>query len=71
MTNPFDAEDGTYSVLVNTEGQHCLWPESVDIPAGWTVVYGPTGRTACVGYVNAHWTDMRPRSLAAHMDVPA
>lgn len=65
MTNPFDAQDGTFSVLVNEEGQHSLWPDLAEVPAGWTVVHGPASRDACVEYVNANWTDLRPRSVAA------
>jgi len=68
MTNPFDDEDGTYAVLVNARGQHSLWPALADTPAGWTPVHGPAGRAACLEYVNAHWTDLRPRDLAVHLD---
>ncbi|MFF5207149.1 MbtH family protein [Streptosporangium sp. NPDC000396] len=67
MTNPFDVQESLHSVLINEEGQHSLWPDFADVPAGWTVVYGPAGRDACVDYVNAHWTDLRPRSLAKHV----
>lgn len=63
MTNPFDDPDGTFLVLVNDEDQHSLWPEFAEVPDGWTVVHGPAGREECIGYVNEHWTDMRPRSL--------
>jgi MbtH protein len=65
MTNPFDDPDGTYVVLVNDEGQHCLWPATTRVPAGWSVGHGPAGRDACADHVKAHWTDLRPRSLAA------
>ena len=68
MTNPFDVQSGTFSVLVNDEGQHCLWPAFADAPAGWNSAHGPTDRASCVDYVNSHWTDLRPRSLAEHMD---
>ncbi|MFE7123179.1 MbtH family protein [Streptomyces sp. NPDC057617] len=61
--NPFENPDGVYSVLVNDEGQHSLWPDFVDIPAGWTRVHGPGGRQECLDYVESHWTDLRPRSL--------
>jgi uncharacterized protein YbdZ (MbtH family) len=67
MANPFDAPNDRYAVLVNDEDQHSLWPAFADVPAGWTVVHGPTDRTACLDYVNAHWTDLRPRSLAQHL----
>ncbi len=56
-TNPFENPDGVYSVLVNEEGQHSLWPDFVDVPAAgpsstarrparsaWTTSR-PTGRT--------------------------
>ncbi|SDH49935.1 MbtH protein [Actinokineospora alba] len=68
MTSPFDAQDGTYSVLVNDEGQHSLWPDFAEVPAGWSAVHGPAARDACVEYVNANWTDLRPRSVAARVD---
>jgi MbtH protein len=64
MTNLFDDPDGNYLVLVNAERQHCLWPAAVSPPDGWTAVHGPADRTACLTYVTAHWTDIRPRSFA-------
>ncbi|KOT89451.1 protein mbtH, partial [Streptomyces rimosus subsp. pseudoverticillatus] len=42
-------------------------PAFAEIPAGWQSVYGPEGRQACLDYVEEHWTDMRPRSLAEAM----
>ncbi|MFH8619526.1 MbtH family protein [Streptomyces sp. NPDC017979] len=68
MTNPFDDENGTFLVLANDEGQHSLWPAFADVPAGWTVVLPENSRQACLDYVNTHWTDMRPKSLASAMD---
>ena len=68
MTNPFDDADGTFRVLVNHEGQHSLWPDFAEVPAGWTVVHGPDTRQACLEYVEANWTDMRPKSLIEAMD---
>jgi MbtH protein len=68
MTNPFEDPAGTYLVLVNAENQHSLWPEFADVPAGWTVAFGPDSRQACLDHVEANWTDMRPRSLADAMD---
>lgn len=67
MTNPFDDPDGTFKVLVNDEGQHSLWPDFADVPAGWTVTHGPDTRQACLDYVETHWTDMRPNSLIQSM----
>ena len=62
-TNPFDADDGSFFVLVNDEDQHSLWPEFADIPAGWRVVYGAAARAACLEHIEQHWTDIRPKSL--------
>lgn len=60
--NPFDDPDGTFVVLVNDEDQHSLWLATLAVPAGWRVVHGPDGRQACLDYVEANWTDIRPRS---------
>ncbi|GAA3748803.1 MbtH family protein [Salinactinospora qingdaonensis] len=65
MTNPFDETPGRYTVLVNAEGRHSLWPDSSSVPAGWTAVYGPAEREACLEYVTAHWTDIRPGGTPA------
>lgn len=61
MANPFDSEDGFFRVLVNNAGEHCLWPEFAEVPSGWTSVCGPTDRAECLRYVEANWTDPRPR----------
>ncbi|MFE9450311.1 MbtH family protein [Streptomyces sp. NPDC006739] len=66
-TNPFDDDSIEHLVLVNDEGQHSLWPAFAEVPAGWTVVHGPTRREDCVRYVDEQWTDMRPKSLIRAM----
>ncbi|MFC0602411.1 MbtH family protein [Streptomyces palmae] len=68
MTNPFENPDASYYVLVNEENQHSLWPSFAEVPQGWTVVHGESGRQECLDYIEANWTDMRPRSLAEAMD---
>jgi MbtH protein len=68
MTNPFEDPDGTYLVLVNDEGQHSLWPSFAEVPVGWTVAHEESSRSACLDYVAANWTDMRPTSLIRSMD---
>ncbi|WP_053645795.1 MbtH family protein [Streptomyces sp. XY431] len=67
MANPFDDADGRFLVLRNDEGQHSLWPAFAEVPAGWEIVHGEDGRQACLDYVEANWTDMRPASLIAAM----
>lgn len=63
MTNPFEDPEGSYLVLINDEGQHSLWPSFVDVPDGWTRAFGEDTRDACLAYVEANWTDLRPKSL--------
>ncbi len=67
-TNPFDDEDGEFTVLVNDEDQHSLWPAFAEVPAGWRTAFGPAGRAESLAYVEANWTDMRPRSLQEAMN---
>ena len=51
MTDPFENEDASYLVLVNHLGQHSLWPDIIDVPSGWQVVFGSSGRRECLDYV--------------------
>jgi uncharacterized protein YbdZ (MbtH family) len=68
MTNPFEDENREYLVLVNEEEQYSLWPAFRDIPAGWSAV-GPRGkRKECLDWIEANWTDMRPKSLVKAME---
>ncbi|MEU1405884.1 MbtH family protein [Streptomyces sp. NPDC005728] len=67
-TNPFDDTEGRFLVLVNDEGQHSLWPSFAEVPGGWTTVFDENSREACLEFIEAHWTDLRPRSLSASMD---
>jgi MbtH protein len=60
--NPFDDLDCTFSVLVNDEEQHSLWPSHLPLPAGWRVIHGDDTRQACLAYIEENWTDLRPLS---------
>ncbi|MDH6109615.1 MbtH protein [Kitasatospora sp. MAP12-15] len=71
MANPFDDPQATFVVLVNDEGQHSLWPVATAVPEGWTVAHQADTRERCVEYVNATWTDLRPRSLVLAMKAAA
>lgn len=68
MTNPFDDPEGTFSVLVNAEGQHSLWPAFAEVPDGWTAALQGATHEEAEAYVEEHWTDLRPRSLVADHD---
>lgn len=68
MSNPFENPDGVYSVLVNDEGQHSLWPDFAEVPVSWRVAHGPGTRQSCLDHIEANWTDMRPNSLVRSME---
>jgi MbtH protein len=70
-TNPFEDEDASYFVLINDEGQHSLWPVFADVPAGWEIIFRGDKRQACLDFIEKNWTDMRPKSLIAHMEADA
>jgi uncharacterized protein YbdZ (MbtH family) len=62
VANPFEDDEIEYCVLVNAEGQHSLWPVFREVPAGWSAT-GPRGRRQdCLNWIEADWTDMRPKS---------
>jgi len=68
MANPFEDPDASYRVLVNHEGQYSLWPAAQPVPDGWTVAHDTDSRPACLEYIEANWTDMRPKSLIQAQD---
>lgn len=70
MADPFENEDASYLVLVNHLGQHSLWPEVIDVPAGWDVVFAGGRRQECLDYVAANWTDIMPRSRSPQVTAP-
>ncbi|WP_367139063.1 MbtH family protein [Saccharothrix sp. HUAS TT1] len=67
VSNVFDDENGVFLVLVNDEAQYSLWPSFLDVPAGWSVDFGPDARSACLDHIERNWVDMRPRSLVESM----
>ena len=65
-------EGDSFQVLRNAEDQHALWPAGLAVPEGWDVVAPAASRAECLAYVEAHWTDLRPRSLRRAMgDAPS
>ncbi|MCB5177988.1 MbtH family protein [Streptomyces antimicrobicus] len=61
--NPFDDPRHTFTVLTNDEDQHSLWPAHLPAPAGWQQAHAPADRATCLAWIEAHWSDQRPRSL--------
>jgi len=54
---------GTYTVLVNAEEQHSLWPSHKAIPAGWRSVGLHGSKADCLDYVEKNWTDITALSV--------
>ena len=59
--NPFDEPDADFLVLRNALDQRSLWPRFAEVPAGWTVEFGPASRDDCRNRIEAVWTDLRPQ----------
>jgi MbtH protein len=70
LTNPFEDDSAKYVVLINDERQYSLWPETIEIPQGWTACSAGT-RQECLAWIDANWTDMRPQTLVQRMAVGA
>ncbi|GAB2935188.1 MbtH family protein [Hafnia psychrotolerans] len=64
--NPFDDPNGVCCVLSNDQQQFSLWPDTLLVPAGWHVVFGPSAREQCANWLEENWRDMRPQSLRLH-----
>jgi len=68
MANPFEDEEAEYLVIVNDEQQYSLWPGFREIPAGWAATGQRGNRRKCTDWIDANWTDMRPKSLVDAME---
>lgn len=62
-------EDTTrYTVVANHEEQYSIWPAGREIPLGWREVGKSGAKAECLAYIEAVWTDMRPKSLRDRME---
>lgn len=70
--NDDDADDEfekmPHIVLINHEEQYSLWLADLEIPEGWSQVWGPESKDACMKWVDEVWTDLRPLSLRKAME---
>jgi MbtH protein len=63
-----DANNLTYTVVVNDEEQYSIWLAGSELPAGWRAV-GVTGsKDQCLDHIELVWTDMRPLSVRKWID---
>ncbi len=65
---PDRRREEVFTVVVNREGQHSIWPASRPLPAGWTETGVRGDREECVAHIERTWTDMRPLSLRRRME---
>jgi MbtH protein len=60
MTNPVSEGDIAYRVLIDVEGQYCIWPDIIEAPTGWITAHGPCTRKSADDYVERYWTYIGP-----------
>jgi MbtH protein len=56
-----------FIVLINDERQYSIWPAAKAVPDGWSRIRPAGPKVECLAFVEANWTDMRPRSLREAM----
>ena len=62
-------EDATiYVVVMNHEEQYSIWPAERELPLGWQAAGFSGTKPECLAWIEAVWTDMRPRSLRERME---
>ena len=66
--NDFTVDGGIFIVLINDEGQYSIWPAGKTVPEGWSCIGSIGLKAECIAFVEANWTDMRPRSLREVME---
>jgi MbtH protein len=64
-----DEQAETFMVVLNDEEQYSIWPAHRDLPAGWRSEGTRGSREECLARIDEVWTDMRPLSLRARMEV--
>ncbi|MDQ2881481.1 MAG: MbtH family protein [Actinomycetota bacterium] len=52
-----------YSVVVNGEEQHSIWPTDREIPHGWLPDGFAGTEEECCEHIDRVWTDITPASL--------
>lgn len=63
MTVNNEENQDLFSVVINHEGQHSIWPLGREIPGGWEKEGKVGSKIECLEYINKVWTDIRPQSI--------
>lgn len=56
-----------WKVVINTEDQYSIWPDSKETPFGWRGEGKVSSKEECLNHIAEIWTDMKPRSLKEEM----
>jgi len=59
---------GEFLVVRNDEDQYSVWPALEQLPSGWAALGEPQPLSACLDFIAATWTDLRPASLRRLLD---
>ncbi len=54
-----------FTVVVNDEGQHAMWPAELALPVGWRRQSATMPERVCLAAIAARWQDITPDSLRA------
>lgn len=57
-----------YLVVVNHEEQYALWPDDLEIPAGWSPAGHHGDKESCMAFVRRVWPDIRPLSVRRRLE---
>jgi len=71
MNDNVAEETETYKVVVNHEEQYSVWPVDQQNPLGWKDAKFDGPKAACLAYIEAVWTDMRPLSVKRQFNTRA
>jgi MbtH protein len=52
MANPFEDENGEYTVLANAQMQYSLWPGFLEVPVGWAAIGTRGKRRNCLDWID-------------------
>ncbi|HEY8976610.1 MAG TPA: MbtH family NRPS accessory protein [Burkholderiaceae bacterium] len=55
-----------YLVVKNDEEQYSIWAADLPLPPGWQAQGDARDKSACLAWIDEHWSDMRPASLRRH-----
>ncbi|MBI3688912.1 MAG: MbtH family protein [Actinobacteria bacterium] len=60
-------DDAAHRVVVNDEEQYSIWPTHLPDVPGWHGTGFVGSQQECLDHIEEIWTDLRPRSVRAHL----